>query len=100
MKTAIRFAFPVLLPAAWCLCAAAAQQPAQAPPKPPDVPRRENFLANYTKYEHRIPLRDGGRLSTAVYAPKDTSKAYPILLLRTPYSVAPYGADNYGQLQA
>ncbi|HEY6547090.1 MAG TPA: CocE/NonD family hydrolase [Vicinamibacteria bacterium] len=51
--------------------------------------------ARYTKYEHRIPMRDGKRLFTAVYVPKDTSKTYPILLNRTPYSVAPYGADQY-----
>src|SRR5262245_8074573 len=49
----------------------------------------------YTKYEHRIPMRDGTRLFTAVYVPKDQSKAYPIMLLRTPYSVRPYGADQY-----
>ena len=51
--------------------------------------------ANYTKYEFRIPMRDGARLFTAVYVPKDTSKSYPILLNRTPYSVGPYGEDNY-----
>jgi putative CocE/NonD family hydrolase len=42
-------------------------------------------------------MRDGVRLFTAVYVPKDASQAYPILLLRTPYTVSPYGADNYSQ---
>src|SRR5262245_61050299 len=51
--------------------------------------------ARYTKYEYRIPTRDGARLFTAVYVPKDASKSYPILLNRTPYSVQPYGADQY-----
>jgi putative CocE/NonD family hydrolase len=51
--------------------------------------------ANYTKYEYRIPMRDGKKLFTAVYVPKDDSKRYPILLYRTPYSVQPYGADRY-----
>ena len=51
--------------------------------------------ANYTKYEYRIPMRDGKRLFTSVYVPKDEAKPYPILLSRTPYSVAPYGEDNY-----
>jgi hypothetical protein len=51
--------------------------------------------AHYTKYEFQIPMRDGAKLFTAVYVPKDTTQAYPILLTRTPYSVAPYGADNY-----
>jgi putative CocE/NonD family hydrolase len=51
--------------------------------------------AHYTKFEHRIPMRDGTKLFTAVYVPKDESKTYPILLLRTPYSIAPYGVDQY-----
>jgi putative CocE/NonD family hydrolase len=55
----------------------------------------EYIKANYTKYEYRIPMRDGKKLFTAVYAPKDTSQAYPIMFDRTPYSVGPYGVDNY-----
>jgi putative CocE/NonD family hydrolase len=55
----------------------------------------EYVKANYTKYEHRIAMRDGKRLFTSVYIPKDSTKKYPILLNRTPYSVAPYGADQY-----
>ncbi|MBV9265489.1 MAG: CocE/NonD family hydrolase [Acidobacteriaceae bacterium] len=47
------------------------------------------------KSEYRIPMRDGKRLFTIVYAPRDTSKDYPILLSRTPYSVAPYEPDVY-----
>jgi uncharacterized protein len=50
---------------------------------------------HYTKYEHRIPMRDGARLFTVAYVPKDTSRAYPMILTRTPYSVSPYGIDNY-----
>jgi putative CocE/NonD family hydrolase len=50
---------------------------------------------HYTKHEHRIPMRDGARLFTAVYVPKDTSRRWPILMRRTPYGVGPYGADNY-----
>ena len=55
----------------------------------------EYVKANYTKYEFRIPMRDGKRLFTAVYVPKDTSQKFPIMFLRTPYSVGPYGIDNY-----
>src|SRR6476660_9414984 len=51
--------------------------------------------AQYTKYEYRIPMRDGKRLFTAVYVPKDQSQTWPILLTRTPYSAKPYGADQY-----
>lgn len=55
----------------------------------------DHVKANYTKYEHRIRMRDGVKLFTAVYTPKDRSQPYPILLCRTPYSVQPYGADAY-----
>jgi putative CocE/NonD family hydrolase len=54
----------------------------------------EYVKANYTKYEFRIPMRDGVKLFTAVYVPKDTSRPYPILLQRTPYSVGPYGLSR------
>jgi putative CocE/NonD family hydrolase len=50
---------------------------------------------NYTKREVMIPVRDGVKLFTSIYEPKDTSQKYPILLDRTPYTVAPYGADKY-----
>jgi putative CocE/NonD family hydrolase len=50
---------------------------------------------HYTKYEYRITMRDGVRLFTSVYVPKDTSRKYPIMISRTPYSVAPYGVDAY-----
>jgi putative CocE/NonD family hydrolase len=51
--------------------------------------------AHYTKYEYRIPMRDGVRLFTAVYVPKDQGHLYPIMLMRTPYGVEPYGVDAY-----
>jgi uncharacterized protein len=52
---------------------------------------------HYTKHEYRIPMRDGTRLFTIVYVPKDASLAnrYPIVIQRTPFSVAPYGPDAY-----
>jgi putative CocE/NonD family hydrolase len=51
--------------------------------------------ATYTKFEHMIPMRDGVRLFTSVYAPKTCTAPSPIIMRRTPYSVAPYGIDNY-----
>src|SRR3954470_12036360 len=53
---------------------------------------------HYTKYEYRIPMRDGIHLFTRVYAPKDDSQAWPIIITRTPYALKPYGADNYSDL--
>src|SRR5262245_39398727 len=55
----------------------------------------EYIKSHYTKYEYRIPMRDGVRLFTSVNIPKDESQRYPIMLLRTPYSVQPYGEDAY-----
>jgi putative CocE/NonD family hydrolase len=67
-----------------------AQQPAT------DAPREDYVRAHYTKYEFRIPMRDGKRLFTAVYVPKEPAGGpYPFLLNRTPYSVEPYGEDQY-----
>lgn len=50
---------------------------------------------NYTKREVLIPMRDGVRLFTSIYTPKDLSKKYPIIMRRSPYSCSPYGADTY-----
>ncbi len=55
----------------------------------------EYVRSHYTKFEYRIPMRDGVKLFTAVYLPNDHSQEVPILLFRTPYSVGPYGADQY-----
>ncbi len=54
-----------------------------------------NIREHYTKAEYQIPMRDGVKLFTAVYIPKNTSQPYPMMMQRTPYSVAPYGVDNY-----
>lgn len=51
--------------------------------------------AHYTKAEQQITMRDGVRLFTSIYSPKDRSRKYPIMLTRTPYSVSPYGGDEY-----
>lgn len=50
---------------------------------------------HYTKHEYQVAMRDGVKLFTAVYVPKDESHNYPIILMRTPYSVSPYGPDDY-----
>jgi putative CocE/NonD family hydrolase len=60
----------------------------------PDAPEF-SVKEHYTKYEFRIPMRDGVHLFTSVYVPKDTSRAYPFLIDRTPYSVSPYSVDQY-----
>ncbi|HSP78108.1 MAG TPA: CocE/NonD family hydrolase [Myxococcaceae bacterium] len=71
--------------------------PAVAEPGEAAGQRAEYIRSHYTKFEYSIPMRDGTRLFTSVYVPNDASpdKRYPVLLMRTPYSVAPYGADRY-----
>ncbi|MBL0067946.1 MAG: CocE/NonD family hydrolase [Chitinophagaceae bacterium] len=48
---------------------------------------------NYTKQELNITMRDGIKLFTTVYIPNDKSEKHPILMMRTPYSCAPYGKE-------
>ena len=49
----------------------------------------------YSKKEVMITMRDGIKLHTTIYSPKDTSKIYPILMMRTPYSCKPYGETEF-----
>jgi putative CocE/NonD family hydrolase len=74
------------------LAVAIPRLPAQT--KPDAVPEFD-VRAHYTKYEYSIRMRDGVHLFTSVYVPKDASHTYPFLINRTPYSVAPYGVDQY-----
>ena len=53
---------------------------------------------NYTKKEVMIPMRDGVKLFTTIYAPKDNSEKHPIIIIRTPYSCAPYGEDKFAAI--
>ncbi len=50
---------------------------------------------HYTKREYKVPMRDGVSLFTSLYVPNDSTRTYPMLLERTPYSVAPYGTEHY-----
>ena len=57
--------------------------------------KEESYVIdNYTKQEVTIAMRDGTKLHTTIYSPKDTAKEYPILMQRTPYSSAPYGDEK------
>jgi putative CocE/NonD family hydrolase len=53
------------------------------------------FLDHYEKIEKTVPMRDGIKLFTSIYTPKDHSEKHPILMERTPYNCAPYGAKLY-----
>ena len=70
---------------------------ANSPAASDDGDVAEYIRAHYTKFEYRIPMRDGVELFTVAYVPNDASegRTYPILLARSPYSVGPYGVDRY-----
>src|SRR5262249_12619135 len=53
----------------------------------------------YDKAEYKVSMRDGVKLHTVVYRPKDHSQRYPLLLQRTPYSAGPYGAGKFRDAQ-
>lgn len=53
------------------------------------------FVSHYEKIEQYISMRDGIKLFTAIYIPKDTASAHPFLMSRTPYSCRPYGKNEY-----
>ena len=57
--------------------------------------RQNDTERHYSKHEFRIPMRDGVKLFTQVYIPKDASRSYPFLIMRTPFGVAPYGELHF-----
>jgi putative CocE/NonD family hydrolase len=62
---------------------------------------QSEIMKLYDKKEIYITMRDGVRLFTSVYTPKNTSVKHPILLNRTPYNIEPGGPDGYrSSLQA
>jgi len=68
--------------------------------QPGQMTQKERELADYikshyTKREVYIPMRDGVKLFTAIYEPKDTKHKYPIMFDRTCYSIAPYGPEKF-----
>jgi len=86
MRTIFALLLIAQLAAAQGRGAGAAAATAHRPGAPPSA-------KNYSKFEYRIAMRDGIRLFTSVYVPKDVfsdGKTYPILMERTGYSVAPY----------
>jgi putative CocE/NonD family hydrolase len=86
----VRRFFPVV-----AVLAAIALSNSWAQAKPEVAPPPFDVREHYTKYEYSIPMRDGKHLFTSIYVPKDSSHSFPFLMNRTPYSVSPYGVDNY-----
>ncbi len=76
----------------------AATAPAPTDPAAAAAARAAFIRETYTKFDYRIPMRDGIKLFTSVYIPKDVftdGARYPMMMQRTGYSIAPYGIDKY-----
>jgi putative CocE/NonD family hydrolase len=77
---------------------ASAAAPAPTDPVAAAAARLAFIRENYTKFDYLIPMRDGVKLFTSVYIPKDVfsdNATYPMMMQRTGYSIAPYGIDKY-----
>ena len=61
----------------------------------PPAGSTEALKLKFNKKEVYITMRDGVRLFTSIYAPRDTLKPHPVLILRTPYGTEPGGPDNF-----
>ena len=73
----------------------AAAAPLVAEPLADEAATAAALRRYYTKYVYRIPMRDGVKLYTVAFVPKDDHRTWPILMTRTPYSCKPYGVDSY-----
>lgn len=79
-------------------CSAGAQAAGTSAVQAAAPAHQRDLREAYTKYEYRIPMRDGVKLFTAVYVPKDRTRPYPFLVQRTPYSAGVFaqGERRYG----
>jgi len=93
MKPNRFFKLSILISLVFLFTAASFAQPAQLTPQQREL--ADYIKSHYTKSEVMIPMRDGVKLFVCIYEPKDKKQKYPIMFDRTPYSVGPYGPDNY-----
>jgi putative CocE/NonD family hydrolase len=90
MKILIRFLFIISIVCTSC------SKNSKTKPISEDVKVEDTYVKdNYDKQEVTIEMRDGIKLHTTIYSPKDTSTTYPILMMRTPYSSKPYGDGEF-----
>jgi uncharacterized protein len=82
----------------YCLLVVCLFTPLTNLPSSQEAQQAFDVKAHYDKQELMIPMRDGVRLFTIIYTPKDTSQRYPILVTRTAYGIPPYGPDNYREV--
>ncbi len=59
---------------------------------------RPDLAKLFDKREVMIPARDGAKLHTEIYTPKDAKEPLPMLLDRTPYGISAADKGMSGQL--
>lgn len=83
------------LAASLALTAAALPRASGPSQQAPTTAPTYDVKAHYLKSMHMVPMRDGAKLHTTLYAPRAPKEKLPFLLLRTPYGTGPYGPDEY-----
>jgi putative CocE/NonD family hydrolase len=82
-------------PAATLLAATVALSLASGTSSALAQPPAFDVRSHYVKRDYMVQMRDGVKLFTIVYTPRDTTRSYPVILFRTPYSIPPYEPDAY-----
>jgi len=85
MKNALRSAFGAIVFAGFVLIFLHARAASQTQPKSAD---------RFEKIEVMIPMRDGLKLNTEIYVPKNMAASLPVLFTRTPYGLG-HDADGF-----
>ncbi|WP_082041712.1 CocE/NonD family hydrolase [Lacinutrix sp. Hel_I_90] len=92
MKNLFKYAFILIL----LLTACKKDKKVETSDIKTETEEKETYVQDhYRKQEVAITMRDGIKLHTTIYSPKDTSETYPILMMRTPYSSQPYGENEF-----
>ncbi len=99
MRTPVQSSVAVIATAMFVFIGVAnAQQHASS--LPPDVIAKrkaiEADLESIAVVDRKVmvPMSDGKRMATDIYRPKDTSKKYPIIFVRTPYNFNYWDVQN------
>src|SRR5947209_5320303 len=72
----------------------------QRAPLAPDVVAKRNSIEQELERvaiidrKVMVPMTDGTRMAADIYRPKDTSKKYPIIFVRTPYNFNFWDVEN------
>ncbi|MBV8571390.1 MAG: CocE/NonD family hydrolase [Acidobacteriaceae bacterium] len=99
MNLSLRLALPISLTVI-ALVSSTAEAQQRTSSLPPDVAAKrvatEHELESIAVIDRKVmvPMSDGKRMATDIYRPKDTTKKYPIIFVRTPYNFNYWDVEN------